>query len=296
MTTTNETKALISGLAPKPLKEKKRWTVGEIVTMAVITVLVLIVATPVLYALVNSFRSYAEITADPMGLPTTFNFDNYVQLFQQTDFGEAVLNTLIITVVTVVLLVLLVPMAAYGIERVGGKASRFLYLLFIAGLMIPFQVRMIPLVEAFNEVGLYSTLTSVILVHLGGAASFGVLLYSSFIRGIPLDVEEAADVDGAGRLRIFWQIVFPMLLPATSAFVITQALGLWNDFFIPLVFLDSSSAGTINVAINRMVGLLTSQWQLIYTGAILAIIPSVAIFAGFQRFFVKGLAVGAVKG
>ncbi|GGO64187.1 sugar ABC transporter permease [Microbacterium nanhaiense] len=296
MTTSSETKALVAGLTTKPFKEKKRWTVGEIVTMAVITVLVLIVATPVLYALVNSFRSYAEITADPMGLPTTFNFDNYVQLFQQTDFGEAVLNTLIITVVTVVLLVILVPMAAYGIERVGGKAGRFLYLLFIAGLMIPFQVRMIPLVEAFNEVGLYSTLTSVILVHLGGAASFGVLLYSSFIRGIPMDVEEAADVDGAGRLRTFWQIVFPMLLPATSAFVITQALGLWNDFFIPLVFLDSSSAGTINVAINRMVGLLTSQWQLIYTGAILAIIPSVAIFAGFQRFFVKGLAVGAVKG
>lgn len=296
MTTSSETKALVAGLTTKPFKEKKRWTVGEIVTMAVITVLVLIVATPVLYALVNSFRSYAEITADPMGLPTTFNFDNYVQLFQQTDFGEAVLNTLIITVVTVVLLVILVPMAAYGIERVGGKAGRFLYLLFIAGLMIPFQVRMIPLVEAFNEVGLYSTLTSVILVHLGGAASFGVLLYSSFIRGIPMHVEEAADVDGAGRLRTFWQIVFPMLLPATSAFVITQALGLWNDFFIPLVFLDSSSAGTINVAINRMVGLLTSQWQLIYTGAILAIIPSVAIFAGFQRFFVKGLAVGAVKG
>jgi len=296
MTTTSETKALVAGMTTKPFKEKKRWTVGEIVTMAVITVLVLIVATPVLYALVNSFRSYAEITTDPMGLPTTFNFDNYVQLFQQTDFGEAVLNTLIITVVTVVLLVLLVPMAAYGIERVGGRAGRFLYLLFIAGLMIPFQVRMIPLVEAFNEVGLYSTLTSVILVHLGGAASFGVLLYSSFIRGIPMDVEEAADVDGSGRLRTFWQIVFPMLLPATSAFVITQALGLWNDFFIPLVFLDSSSAGTINVAINRMVGLLTSQWQLIYTGAILAIIPSVAIFAGFQRFFVKGLAVGAVKG
>ncbi|HLT66397.1 MAG TPA: carbohydrate ABC transporter permease, partial [Microbacterium sp.] len=166
MTTTSETKALVAGMTTKPFKEKKRWTVGEIITMAVITVLVLIVATPVLYALVNSFRSYAEITTDPMGLPTTFNFDNYVQLFQQTDFGEAVLNTLIITVVTVVLLVLLVPMAAYGIERVGGRAGRFLYLLFIAGLMIPFQVRMIPLVEAFNEVGLYSTLTSVILVHL----------------------------------------------------------------------------------------------------------------------------------
>jgi raffinose/stachyose/melibiose transport system permease protein len=111
-----------------------------------------------------------------------------------------------------------------------------------------------------------------------------------------VEVEEAAFVDGASRFRTFWSIVFPMLLPVTSAFVIIQALGLWNDFFIPLVFLDSSSAGTINVAINRMVGLLTSQWQLIYTGAMLAIIPSVAIFAAFQRYFIKGMSIGAVKG
>lgn len=276
--------------------EKKKWSVSEIVVMATLAVLVLVVASPVIYALLNSFRSYSEITIDPMGLPTTFTLDNYVQLFQKTDFAEAILNTFIITVGTVILLIAIVPMAAYGIERVGGNTSRFLYVLFIAGLMIPFQVRMIPLVEGFNQVGLYSTLLSVILVHLGGAASFGILLYCSFIKGIPIEVEEAAHVDGAGRLRTFWSIVFPMLLPVTSAFVIIQALGLWNDFFIPLVFLDSSSAGTINVAINRMVGLLTSQWQLIYTGAILAIIPSVAIFAAFQRYFIKGMSVGAVKG
>lgn len=274
----------------------KKWTVGEVIVMAVLAVLVLVTASPVIYALLNSFRSYAEITVDPMGLPTTFNLDNYVALFEQTQFPEAVLNTLIITVGTVVLLIAIVPMAAYGIERLGGRTGRFLYILFIAGLMIPFQVRMIPLVSAFNDVGLYSTLASVILVHLGGAASFGILLYCSFIKGIPIDIEEAANVDGAGRLRTFWSIVFPMLMPVTSAFIIIQALGLWNDFFIPLVFLDTTSAGTINVAINRMVGLLTSQWQLIYTGAILAIVPSVAIFAGFQRYFIKGMSVGAVKG
>ncbi|MBD3942608.1 carbohydrate ABC transporter permease [Microbacterium sp. NEAU-LLC] len=280
----------------KAASPRKKLTLGQVLVMVVLAVLVLIVASPVIYALLNSFRSYAEITKDPMGLPTQFTLDNYVQLFQQTDYGEALVNTLIITVATVVLLVAIVPMAAYGIERVGGRTSRFMYILFIAGLMIPFQVRMIPLVKGFNEVGLYSTLTSVILVHLGGAASFGILLYCSFLKSVPIDVEEAAAIDGAGRLRTFWSIVFPMLLPVTSAFVIIQALGLWNDFFIPLVFLDSSSAGTINVAINRMVGLLTSQWQLIYTGAILAIIPSVAIFAAFQRYFIKGMSVGAVKG
>jgi raffinose/stachyose/melibiose transport system permease protein len=282
--------------AERRAERRKKVTPGQVVVMIVLAVLVVIVASPVLYALLNSFRSYSEITVDPMGLPTAFTLDNYVQLFQQTDYGEALVNTLIITVVTVVLLVAIVPMAAYGIERIGGRSARWLYILFIAGLMIPFQVRMIPLVKGFDDVGLYSTLTSVILVHLGGAASFGILLYCSFIKGIPVEVEEAAFVDGAGRFRTFWSIVFPMLLPVTSAFVIIQALGLWNDFFIPLVFLDSSSAGTINVAINRMVGLLTSQWQLIYTGAILAIIPSVAIFAAFQRYFIKGMSIGAVKG
>ena len=282
--------------AERRAERRKKVTPGQVVVMIVLAVLVVVVASPVLYALLNSFRSYSEITVDPMGLPTAFTLDNYVQLFQQTDYGEALVNTLIITVVTVVLLVAIVPMAAYGIERIGGRSARWLYILFIAGLMIPFQVRMIPLVKGFDDVGLYSTLTSVILVHLGGAASFGILLYCSFIKGIPVEVEEAAFVDGAGRFRTFWSIVFPMLLPVTSAFVIIQALGLWNDFFIPLVFLDSSSAGTINVAINRMVGLLTSQWQLIYTGAILAIIPSVAIFAAFQRYFIKGMSIGAVKG
>jgi raffinose/stachyose/melibiose transport system permease protein len=277
-------------------RDRRRITVGQTVTMLVLAVLALVISFPVIYALLNSFRSYSEITIDPMGLPTHFTLENYIQLFQQTDYGQALLNTVVITVGTLVLLVAIVPMAAYGIERIAGRTGRIIYLLFIAGLMIPFQVRMIPLVQGMNSVGLYSTLTSVILVHLGGAASFGILLYCSFLKSVPVEVEEAAYVDGAGRFRTFWSIVFPMLMPVTSAFVIIQALGLWNDFFIPLVFLDSSSAGTINVAINRMVGLLTSQWQLIYTGAILAVIPSVVIFAAFQRYFIKGMSVGAVKG
>jgi raffinose/stachyose/melibiose transport system permease protein len=293
-TDTTEKPATDSGR--KPMRVRAKWSIGEIVVMVVLAVLVLVVAFPVLYAFLNSLRTYSEITIDPMGLPTALNFDNYVRLFQTTDYGEAVLNTLIITVGTLVLLIGLVPMASYGIERIGGRTSRFIYLFFIAGLMIPFQVRMIPLVKGMDDVGLYGTLTSVILVHLGGAASFGILLYCSFLRTVPGEVEEAAQVDGAGRLRTFWAIVFPMLLPVTSAFVIIQALGLWNDFFIPLVFLDSTSAGTINVALNRMVGLLTSQWELIYTGAILAVIPSIIIFAAFQRYFIKGMAVGAVKG
>ena len=276
--------------------ERPRLGRGEVVSMVVLAILVIVVSFPVVYAFLNSFRNYAEITRDPMGFPTSFAFDNYVRLFQETAYGEALWNTVVITVGTIVLLIALVPMAAYGIERIGGRASRWIYVLFIAGLMIPFQVRMIPLVSAMDDVGLYSTLTSVILVHLGGAASFGVLLYCSFIKGVPTEVEEAAHMDGAGRLRTFWSIVFPMLLPVTSAFIIIQALGLWNDFFIPLVFLDSSSAGTINVAISRMMGLLTSQWELIYTGAILAIIPSVIIFAAFQRYFIKGMSIGAVKG
>ncbi|WP_198667671.1 carbohydrate ABC transporter permease [Glycomyces dulcitolivorans] len=277
-------------------RERRRLTAGEVVVMAVLSVLVLAVSFPVLYALLNSFRSYAEITKDPMGLPSGFSFENYVRLFQTTDYGEALLNTLVITGGTLILLLAIVPMAAWGIERLGGRSSRWIYLLFIAGLMIPFQVRMIPLVSSMNQLGLYSTLTSVILVHLGGAASFGILLYCSFIKGVPREVEEAAEVDGAGKLRTFWSIVFPMLLPVTSAFVIIQALSLWNDFFIPLVFLDASSAGTINVALSRMVGLLTSQWELIYTGAILAIVPSVVLFAAFQRYFIKGMSIGAVKG
>lgn len=275
---------------------RERFTPGEVVAMGVLGVLVLIVSYPVIFALLNSFRSYSEITSDPMGLPATVSLENYVALFRETQYGEAVINTAIITAGSVVFQVALLPIAAYGIERISGRLGRFLYLFFIAGLMIPFMVRMIPLVRTFNELGLYGTLMSVILVHVGGAAAFGILLYCSFIKTVPIEVEEAAEMDGAGRFRSFWLIVFPMLLPVTSAFVIMQALALWNDFFVPLVFLDSSSAGTINVALQRMMGLLTSRWELIYTGAILTLLPSVLLFAAFQRFFIKGMAIGAVKG
>ena len=195
----------------KVAKEKEHYTVGEVVCMVVVALLFCIVAFPVFYALSQSFRTYSEITINPMGLPTKISFENYARLFQDTDFPQATLNTVIITVVTLLILVVILPMAAYGIERIGGKTSRFLYLLFLAGLMIPFQVRMIPLVKTFNAIGIYSTLTSVILVHLGGAAGFGILLYCSFIKGVPIEVEEAAEVDGAGKLRTFWQVVFPML-------------------------------------------------------------------------------------
>lgn len=288
--------AAVNSKPAKARKQKEPWKVSEIVCMVVTAILFCIVAYPVFYAFLQSFRSYSEITIDPMGMPTHYNLDNYVRLFQETDFLAATMNTVIITVVTLAILCVILPMAAYGVERIGGKLSGFLYLLFISGLMIPFQVRMIPLVRMFDMMGLYSTLAAVILVHLGGAAGFGILLYCSFIKGVPIEVEEAASIDGAGKLRTFWQVVFPMLLPVTSAFIITNALTFWNDFFIPLVMLDSTSAGTINVAINRMVGLLTSQWELIYTGAIISLIPSIIIFAAFQRYFIKGMAVGAVKG
>lgn len=280
----------------KVRKQKESWKVSEVICMVVTAILFCIVAYPVFYAFLQSFRSYSEITIDPMGMPTHYNLDNYVRLFQETDFLAATMNTVIITVVTLLILCVILPMAAYGVERIGGRLSGFFYLLFISGLMIPFQVRMIPLVRMFDMMGLYSTLAAVILVHLGGAAGFGILLYCSFIKGVPIEVEEAASIDGAGKLRTFWQVVFPMLMPVTSAFIITNALTFWNDFFIPLVMLDSTSAGTINVAINRMVGLLTSQWELIYTGAIISLIPSIIIFAAFQRYFIKGMAVGAVKG
>ncbi|NMM94433.1 carbohydrate ABC transporter permease [Bifidobacterium oedipodis] len=296
MSATTVSSKAIRASKKKDKKVKEKFTLGEGVCMLVTAVLFCIVAFPVFYAFLQSFRTYAEITIDPMGMPTVWHWENYVRLFQDTDFLGATFNTLFITVISLAILIIILPMAAYGVERIGGKASGFLYLLFLSGLMIPFQVRMIPLVRMFNAIGIYGDLWAVILVHLGGAAGFGILLYCSFLKGVPVSLEEAASLDGAGRLRIFWQIVFPMLMPVTSAFVITNALSFWNDFFIPLVMLDASSAGTINVAINRMVGLLTSQWELIYAGAIISLIPSLIIFAAFQRYFIKGMAVGAVKG
>lgn len=280
----------------KEAKAKKPWKVLDFVLLAIVTILAVMFLFPTFYAFMSSLKTNGEILKDSMALPSRLNLDNFVYLFKETEFPRALMNSAILTVVSMVLIIIVVPMAAYGIERKQSRATKAVYSIFIAGMMIPFQVYMVPLFKQLKVLGLYGTLLGPIIIYVAGAGCFGTLLYCSFIRGIPKELEEAAAIDGCGRFRTFWQIVFPLLKSCTSSLIIINGLGIWNDYLMPSLVLNSDTGATINVEIFSFVDQFTSRWDVVFAGTVCAMLPILIVFLCLQKHFVKGVAAGAVKG
>lgn len=273
--------------------KSQKWI--DIALLAVAVVLAVFFFFPVYFSLISAFKSNGEILRDAIALPSGFYLESFKYLLTETDFPRAMLNSLILTVVSILFMILLIPMAAYAIERTKRKWTNAVYMYYLAGMMIPFQVYMIPLFKEMRTLGLYGSLTAPILIYISGSVGMGVLLFTSFIKGIPAEIEEAAAIDGCSRFRIFWQIVFPLLGPCTASMVVLQGLGIWNDFLMPSLVLHSDKR-TMIVEIFRFVGELASQWDMVFAGTTMSIIPVLVVFVALQKYFVKGIAAGATKG
>ncbi|MDD3336983.1 MAG: carbohydrate ABC transporter permease [Eubacteriales bacterium] len=259
-------------------------------------VLSLLYVFPLIISFMSAFKSNGEILRDPIALPSSFYIGGFEYLFAKTDFPKAFFNSVFLTVVSEALIVCVVPMGAYGIARTKGKLSSAIYTFFLAGMMIPFQAYMISLFKQLNTIGLFGSLAGPIVIYLSGATGFGTLLFTSFISGVPVEIEEAAQIDGCSNLRTFWQIVFPLLKPCTASMIILNGLGIWNDYLMPSLVLPSSGAKTINVEIYRFAGELSSRWDIVFSGVVCGIVPILIIFFCLQSYFVKGITAGAAKG
>ncbi len=275
------------------MNKSKKWIDIALLVLAIL--LSIFFFFPVYFSLISAFKSNGEILRDAIALPSSFYLESFKYLLMETDFPRAMLNSLILTVVSIAFMILLIPMAAYAIERTKRKWSNAVYIYYLAGMMIPFQVYMIPLFKEMRTLGLYGTLTAPILIYISGSVGMGVLLFTSFIKGIPAEIEEAAAIDGCSRFRIFWQIVFPLLGPCTASMVVLQGLGIWNDFLMPSLILHSDKR-TMIVEIFKFVGELASQWDMVFAGTTMSIIPVLIVFVALQKYFVKGIAAGATKG
>lgn len=267
----------------------------DIALLALAVVLGIFFFFPVYFSLISAFKSNGEILRDAIALPSGLYLESFKYLLTETDFPRAMLNSLILTVVSIAFMILLIPMAAYAIERTKRKWTNAIYVYYLAGMMIPFQVYMIPLFKEMRALGLYGSLTAPILIYISGSVGMGVLLFTSFIKGIPAEIEEAAAIDGCSRFRIFWQIVFPLLGPCTASMVVLQGLGIWNDFLMPSLILHSDKR-TMIVEIFKFVGELASQWDMVFAGTTMSIVPVLIVFVALQKYFVKGIAAGATKG
>ncbi|MBS6215626.1 MAG: carbohydrate ABC transporter permease [Clostridiales bacterium] len=273
------------------MKQSKGYRVFAFVILFLLAVFFMF---PLYWIITGSFKTAAAINAQrPQWFPLEPTLMNYTKLFSQPAF-QWLLNTVIMAVGAMVLTCLTAALAGYALAKKRFYGRKILFSLLVCAMALPKQVIVIPLLQEMNFLHLHDTLWAVILPTVGWP--FGVFLMKQFSETIPTEMLEAARVDGAGELRTFFSVVFPMIKPGVGALAIFTFVNSWNDYFLQLIMLNSRTQWTISLGIARLQGEMASDFGLIMAGAALAAIPIVAIFIAFQKYFTQGIAMGAVKG
>ncbi|HHV10535.1 MAG TPA: carbohydrate ABC transporter permease [Clostridiales bacterium] len=252
---------------------------------------------PLVIVLSSSFRSIGNMTSH-IKLFSEFKLDSYIAAFTRMNFPVVFMNSVLTTFGSVIVVVLIASMAAYPIARIKNKRSRFLYYFFIAGLVIPSQMVIIPIAQMFNNLGISYNRFTPMIMFITCSLPFSTFLFTGFMGSVPISIEEAAYIDGSSLFRRYFGIVFPLLKPATVSVIITQGIWIWNDYFFPMVFVSRSSQFSLPVAMIQFLGDRENpaQWNVLFASCILCALPLVVLFLVFQKQFVNGVAAGAVKG
>jgi raffinose/stachyose/melibiose transport system permease protein len=245
------------------------------------------------YALITlSLKDKRQIAEAPLAPPTSPELGNFADAWQRASLGSALLNSTLITVASLVALIAIGSFAAYFLARQATRLGFGLYVLFLLGIVLPFQLGMIPLFKLVDSAGLLGTYQGMIVFYTGIQLPFTIFLYTGFIRALPGDYANAALIDGAGHLQAFTRVVFPLLRPITGTVLILNAVFIWNDFFTPLLYLGGSARETVPVRIFAFVGQYVSDYGLVFAGLVLAALPIIVVFLVLQRYVIKGFASG----
>lgn len=245
-----------------------------------------------IYIMINiSFRHQNDQTS-PLIPSTDITFHNYTEAWGSAGLAKALGNSLFVTGASSAILVFISAMAAYALARVLSKLSTLMFYVILVGLLLPFQIAMIPLYFTMRDLGLLGNLWALVFFYVGSQVSFSIFLYSGFIRALPLDYEEAAWLDGASVNRAFWRVVFPLLRPITWTVVILNAIFSWNDLLTPMLYLSGTPNATVPVAILGFVDQYVTNWPMIFAGLAIGVAPILIAFFFLQRSVIKGFASG----
>ncbi|AIQ11630.1 carbohydrate ABC transporter permease [Paenibacillus durus] len=252
---------------------------------------------PFYLVLTNSVKTLKEILLDAASFPQLFHWSNYSDVWKVIDFPQAFMNSLQITAFSVVFIVLFSSMAAYQIVRRPSKFNSFVFLLLISAMIIPFQSLMLQLVRVTSLLELRGELYGIVACYLGFGMPLSVFLFHGFIKTVPLELEEAARVDGSNPYGVFFRIVFPLLMPIMVTVVILNTLWIWNDYLLPVLIIGGNKdLTTLPLAVTKFFGQYTKKWDLALAGLIMAITPILLFFLILQKYIVEGVTAGSVKG
>lgn len=256
----------------------------------------LVFLAPLYIVFANSFKTSKGIFTNVLGLPgkATFTLNNYVQAFKDLNFIHSLMNSLLITIVSTTLIVIFASMAAWMLVRSKSKWSTFLFFLFAAAMLIPFQSVMLPLINILGKLNLLNP-AGLILAYLGFGSSLSIVLYHGFIKGIPLELEEAAVIDGCNKFQVFWFIVFPLLKPITVTVSILNVMWVWNDFLLPQLIINRPEWHTIPLKMFYFFGQYSKRWDLALAGLVIGMIPIIVFYFFAQKHIVKGITQGSIK-
>lgn len=276
-------------------KQGTNWFLTFVLILGCLTVLF-----PLYMTVIIAFKNPSEMTNDVAGAlapPSSWSFDNFAEAMRVTNFWSALANSLIITGITIILSVLIHSIAGYVIGRNmrRKKGYKLAYFYIVSGMFVPFAILMMPLVKETAQIGLANPI-GVILLYLVFYMPMNVMLYSGYLKNIPLDMEEAAEIDGASTWKTYWTVIFPMMKPMHATVAVLTALGTWNDVMTPLVIMSGSENTTLPLAQLNFQTQFGTNYNLAFASYLLSLIPILIFYVVCQKQIIGGVANGAVKG
>lgn len=274
--------------------------VKNAITWLILLVLFVVFIFPFFMVIINVFKNKADITIDPLALigKHGFTLDNFPNAMAKMNFWVTFGNSLLVTVTSTVFAIMLSAMAAFVIVRNKWVACNLLFMGMVASMVIPFQVLMIPIVSLYGGVfGVLNHRLTLILMHIGFSLSMATFMFHGAIHtNIPLELEEAAFIDGCTRWQTYWKIVFPLLKPTIATVAVIDAMGHWNDYLLPSLVLGRKELYTLPIATQVFYGTYSTDIGLVMAALLLAMLPILILYLFLQRYIVEGVTSGAVKG
>lgn len=265
---------------------------GKYTTLVIASLVTLI---PMLVLLNTSLKTAKEYaTTGPLDLATSPTLANYVTAFTTADMGRAFLNTTVILLVSIAGTILVGTMAAYAIDRFDFRFKRLVVALFLLATLVPGVTTQVATFRVVNSLGLYNTRLAPIMLFMG-TDIVSIYIFVQFMRSIPVSLDEAATLDGANHFLIYRKVIFPLLKPAIATVIIIKGIAIYNEFYIPFLYMPSRDLGVISTSLFRFKGPFGTQWEVLSAGALIVIIPTLIVFLALQRYIYNGLSAGATK-
>ena len=251
---------------------------------------------PIYILVLNSFKNTKGIFTDVIGFPNaaTFTLVNYPNAFEALEYIRSFVNSLTITVIATVLILLISAMAAWVLVRYKTKTSKIIFFLFAASMLIPFQCVMLPLVGFARRIGIMNP-QGLIFMYMGFGSSMSIVMFHSFIKNIPEELEEAATIDGCGSFRLFFSIVIPLMRTILITVAVLNVMWIWNDYLLPSLIINKPGWQTLPLKTYLFFGQFAKRWDLASAGLIMCIIPIIIFYLCCQKYIVKGITDGAIK-